>query len=625
MDYRERWELKDYLFGRILERRILLFHVLLIVMLLGYLLNFWYLQGVQGETYAALSEENRMRRMPVKATRGVIVDRYGDIIATTRPSLDLMLSREGNRDLQSQMGRLTPIVGTPVEEMDAKLASMRGRPLFESLLVREDVGIEALSQIEARRERFPSVEIQQHARRYYPEVGLVAHAAGYVGQVTQGQLANQDDGALATGDIVGKAGVERTYDETLRGKRGWERVEVNSLGRKISAGKIEAEPAHGQPLTLTLDLAMQRTLVAALGDEMGAGVFLDPTTGDVLAIASSPAYDPNQFADGISVDEWKAITEDPRRPLHDRAIASYYAPGSTFKVMMAVAGLENGTVDPSFRVFCNGSAQFHGRRRLCWKRGGHGWVDLKRALAESCNIYFYTLGQKLTIDPITRVGEQFGLGRVSGVDIPGEEAGILASREWKRVNQKERWYPGDTISVAIGQGLLAVTPIQMARAMAAVANGGTMPRPRLWVDREIELTDVPISPATLRLVREAMAEAVKSGTAKRATRGEFTVAGKTGTAQVYKHSAGVDSDKLPKAERDHAWFVGYAPAENPTIAFAVVIEHGGHGGASAAPVVQQVLDVFFDRETVGPPPPSDRQAGARSRREQAIVRTTAAR
>jgi penicillin-binding protein 2 len=343
----------------------------------------------------------------------------------------------------------------------------------------------------------------------------------------------------------------------------------------------------------------------------------------VLALVSTPTFDPNRFADGIAFDDWRSISEDPRRPLHDRAIASFYAPGSTFKVLMAIAGLETGTITPEETVHCSGSTRIYGHPRLCWKRGGHGTVSLRRALAESCNVYFYHLGRRLGIDPIHDYGDRFNLGRPTGIDLPGEASGVLPSRHWKRERTREPWYPGDTISVSIGQGLLAVTPVQMAALVSAVANGGWLPRPHLGV-AEPRLTRLDVSERTLALVRAAMRDAVEHGTGRRADLKGVPVAGKTGTAQVYKHSAGIDADLLPKEERDHAWFVGFAPADEPRIAFAVVIEHGGHGGSTAAPVVRHVLEQFF----ADPPPPllreDDRRAGAEPDEESPDDRTAPA-
>jgi len=593
MDYRERWELKDYLVGRRLEQRILVIHVALGLVLLGFVLNFWYLQGVKGEEYAILAENNRMRRVAVSPTRGVIYDRDQQVVASTRPSLTLWMTREDGRDPEEQLQRLAPILSVPAEELAKRLDRMRGRPLFEQFLLKEDVSLVELAHIEARRELFPSVSIRETARRHYPEGEMVAHVIGYVAQVSEDELQKSDD--LLTGDIVGKSGVERHYDEGLRGARGWQLVSVNSLGRQIGDARVETEPDHGRSLSVALDMDMQRVLYSALGDEEGSGIFLDVKTGGVLALVSTPSFDPNLFADGFTPETWKSIIEDPRRPLHDRAIASFYAPGSTFKVVMAIAGLESGVVDPSHRVFCNGGKSYYKRRRLCWKRGGHGWVDMKKALAESCNIYFYDLGQELGIDKIAEYGAMFGFGSKTGIELSGEEKGILPSRDWKRAAVREPWYPGDTISVSIGQGFLAATPAQLAGMMAAVARGTKPIPPRLILDADLKPEPLPVSENTLRIVRAALKQAVDRGTGREATLGAFSVAGKTGTAQLTAGSAGVDSDDLEKSVRDHAWFVGYAPADNPTIAFAVIVEHGGHGGSTAAPIARKVLEVYFGK------------------------------
>jgi penicillin-binding protein 2 len=609
MDYRERWELKDYLFGQVVERRILLVHVVLSLLLFAFLLDFWYLQGVHGAEYRVLAENNRLRRIPLPATRGEIFDRERHVIASTRPSLDLLLRRDADPSLERQLAGLAPILGEPVAALRRRVEESRSRPSFDALTVKEDVTLTELARIEARRDRFPSIEVRQSARRHYPEGALAAHAIGYVGEVSEARLQTTENATtLFRGDIVGKSGIERAYDDPLRGVRGWMVASVDSLGRQIGDSQVLEEPGHGAPLEITLDLRMQRALVEALGAEAGAGVFLDPRTGDVLALASTPAFDPNRFADGLTREAWQALNADEGRPLHDRAIASYYAPGSTFKVVMSIAGLETGTIHPSDALFCAGSTVIYGHRRLCWKKGGHGRVDLERALAQSCNVYFYHLGQRLGIEPIQRFGAILGLGSPTGVDIPGEEGAILPSAEWKKRAHGEQWYPGDTISVAIGQGLIAVTPIQMATMIAGVATG-RLPRPHLARTDQSPSRELPISPGTLATVRRGLEMVVEAGTGRSVTRGGFTVAGKTGTAQVFKKSAGIDADELPKAERDHAWFVGYAPVDDPRVAFAVVVEHGGHGGTSAAPIVRQVLEVYFAPETPeSPPPPPGLQA-----------------
>jgi penicillin-binding protein 2 len=604
VDYRERWELKDYLIGRRLDRRILTLHVMLGLALFGFVVNFWYLQGVHGEEYKVLAENNRMRRVTMSPTRGVIFDRQDLVLASTRPSLTLWMTREDKHDKLPQLERLVPILEIPLEKLQARLDKMRGRPLFEQFMLKEDVSLDELAHIEARRERFPSISVRETARRHYPDGPVIAHAVGYVAQVSETQLANSED--LSAGDIVGKSGVERAYDGSLRGLRGWQLVSVNSLGRQIGDARIEREPDHGDPIRLTLDMQMQQALYDGFGTEAGGGIFIDVKSGGVLALVSTPSFDPNLFADGFTQEKWKAIIEDPRRPLHDRAIASFYAPGSTFKVVMAIAGLETGAVTPEHTVFCNGGKSFYGRRRLCWKRGGHGWVDMRKALAESCNIYFYELGQELGIDAIHKYGDMLGLGKMTGIPLSGEERGILPSQEWKRQTLREIWYPGDTISVAIGQGFLAATPAQLAVMMAAVASGDKPRAPSLVQGPPASAEHLPVSERTLEIVRAALKRAVDRGTGREATLGQFSVSGKTGTAQVSSTSAGVDSNDLPKAQRDHAWFVGYAPAEDPTVAFAVVVEHGGHGGSMAAPIVRQVLDSYFNTE---PPAPEGGEAG----------------
>jgi penicillin-binding protein 2 len=357
---------------------------------------------------------------------------------------------------------------------------------------------------------------------------------------------------------------------------------------------------------------------------------MDPNTGEVLALASTPGYDPNVFTAPVSQTTWRALITDPRKPLHDRAIGSFYAPGSTFKVLMSIAGLETGAITPSTSVYCGGSAFFYDRSFLCWKKGGHGTVAVHQALVHSCNVFYYTLGRKMGIDAISKYAKMFRVGEITGIDIPGESRGTPPSAEWKQKTRKEPWYPGDTISISIGQGLLAVTPMQMASMMSAVANGGTFVQPHLSRSVKAVSEKLPVSKSTLAIVRDALADVVEEGTATRARLGPIPVAGKTGTAQVFKRSAGIDADKLDKNERDHAWFVGYAPADKPEIAFAIVIEHGGHGGTTAAPVARKVLEVFFeDRLPKKEEPPAGSVPGLRAagpaRRERDVAAPTAAR
>ena len=622
MDYRERWEHKEYLLERRLVRRVTVFHVGIVLLLLAYLLTFWYLQVVRGAEYAQLAENNRLRRIPMPPTRGVIFDRRNEVVASTRPSLNLVLRRDGLKDAEGQLRRLESVLGVPYAELHDGLLDMEDRPTFEPLVVKEDVDLGDLAKIEARREWFPSVEVEQTARRDYPDRQSVAHAVGYVGEVGETQLlAQPTNGTLELGDIVGKSGVEKSYDDLLRGRRGWKLVTVNSLGRQLGEAQNGRAPEDGRQVRVTLDLRLQRALMEGLGEDAGAGVFLDPWTGDVLALASSPAYDPNVFASHVTPTIWQSLVHDPKHPLQDRAIGSFYAPGSTFKVLMSIAGLESGAISPSTILHCGGSINMYGRPFLCWKKGGHGSVDVHRALVQSCNVFFYQVGRSTGIETIARYADMFNLGRPTGIDLPGEAAGVLPSPAWKMRTRGEPWYAGETISVSIGQGILGVTPVQMAVLMSGVATG-QLPSPRLVrTDRPSEPKPLAVSLGTFAIVRSALQDVVEEGTGRKASLGTISVAGKTGTAQVYKKSAGIDADKLPKDERDHAWFAGYAPADRPEIAFAVVVEHGGHGGTAAAPIVKKVLEAFFADRLPPKQPPGALEAGLDRRAEAARADT----
>jgi penicillin-binding protein 2 len=598
MDYRQRWELKEYRFEQRFHWRTTLLHGLLLLVMLAYLGMFGWLQIAHGEAWAEKAEANRLRKIPILPNRGVVYDRHREVLASTRPALNLVLRREGLVDAEAQMGRLEELLGLPAGELPERLARMKGRPSFEPLVVKEDVSLEELARVEARREWFPSVEIEEVTRRNYAAGPAVAHVLGYVGEVTEGQLERQGPrGTLERGDIVGRTGIEKGFDLTLRGRRGWKFVTVNNLGRPFGEAENGRQPTHGDPIDVTLDARLQRKLYEAFGEETGAGVFLDPWTGEVLAIVSMPAFDPNQFARGIDPGFWRSINSDPRKPLNPRPIANHYAPGSTFKVLMSVVGLETGVITPSTTLYCSGSAVFYGRPFLCWKKGGHGPVNLRAALTHSCNVFFYTVGQRAGIEAIAKWGDRLGLGKPTGIDIPGEKSGSLPSPEWKARTYagtpNAKWFAGETISVSIGQGLVTATPLQMATMISGVATGA-VPHPHVLRSEQRPPTPLPVHAGTLAAIREALADVVEEGTGRRAQLGDIRVAGKTGTAQVYKHSAGIDADELPKDERDHAWFVGFAPADKPEIAFAVMVEHGGHGGTTAAPIVRQVLEVFFE-------------------------------
>ncbi len=626
MDYRQRWELKEYRFEQRFHWRTTVLHGVLVLLLLTYLGMFGWLQVAQGDAWAEKAEANRLRKIPILPNRGVVYDRRHEVLASTRPSLNLVLRREGLTDADGQLHRIETLLGIPYDELRARLDKMKGRPSFESMMIQQDASLDELAKVEARREWFPSVEIEEVTRRNYAEGAAVAHVLGYVAEVSEKQLSDQGKrGELERGDIVGKTGIEQKFDQTLRGRRGWKFVTVNNLGRPFGDSETGRDPTDGTALQVTLDGRLQRTLYEAFAGETGAGVFMNPWTGEVLALVSAPAYDPNVFAGGIDAASWQSLEKDPRKPMNPRPIANFYAPGSTFKVVMAVAGLESGVISPSTTMYCGGSAVFYGRPFLCWKKGGHGTVDLRAALTHSCNVYFYNVGQRAGIDAIAKWGDLLNLGRPTGIDLPGEKSGTLPSPAWKAKRYagtgNAKWFAGETISVAIGQGLVSATPLQMATMISGIATGA-VPYPHVLQRNGRPPRKLPVHRGTLEAIRLALADVVEEGTGQKAQLGLIRVAGKTGTAQVFKHSAGIDADKLDKAERDHAWFVGFAPAEKPEIAFAVMVEHGGHGGTTAAPIVRQVLEVFFeDRLPKKEAPP---QAGQLQARAEAVLGGTPA-
>ncbi len=453
--------------------------------------------------------------------------------------------------------------------------------------------------------------MEVESRRNYLYGPLAAHALGYVGEVSEREIKDHPETGYDLGEIVGTAGLEKKYDPDLKGTKGWKQVVVNSLGREIEEIEGGRRPTPGRALRLTLDLRLQQALEQAYGEEAGSAVFLDPNSGAVLAMISRPAFDPNVFVRRFSQDTWDELENDPHHPLQDRASLSKFAPGSVFKIVMSIAALEDGVASPSRGDHCTGSWKFGDKIYQCWaiRKGGHGYLTMREAIIQSCNIYFYHLGNDMGIERISRWAHALGFGQPTGIDLPQEKGGTVPDPDWKKETFKKTdpiWHPGETISVSIGQGALEVTPIQMAVFAAVIANGGTIYRPHLTravevregVEEERREDDVvrrvPLHPRTLEVIRDAMWGVVnEDGTGVRAKIAGRDVCAKTGTAQVFKASRDVDADKLPKEKRDHAWFVGFAPKDNPQIAWAVFVQNGGHGGTAAAPIARAVLETFF--------------------------------
>jgi penicillin-binding protein 2 len=603
---------QDYYEARRLNARIHVIQVLLGSVLVLYAFAFWYLQVVKVDYYKRLSDNNRLRRVTLMPLRGVIVDDEHRVLANNRIAFNIRLDREKVQDMKAFFPRLATILGIPEKTLYERLARYKGRPAFEPVILKEDVDLAEAAYIESRRLELPMLSVEVESRRNYLYGTLAAHALGYVGEVSEDQIKTETTGEYDLGEIVGKAGVEKQYDSELKGVKGWKQVVVNSLGREIQEVEEGRKPNPGRALRLSIDLDLQRALEEAYADEAGSAVFLDPNSGAVLAMISRPAYDPNVFAHRFSQDTWEGLVSDPRHPLQNRVSLSKFAPGSVFKVVMSIAALEENVATPARGDHCTGSWRFGDKVYQCWavRKGGHGYLTMREAIIQSCNVYFYHLGNDMGIDRISKWAHLFGFGEPTGLDQPHEEAGTVPDPEWKKraVPRDPIWHPGETISVSIGQGAIEVTPIQMATFAGALGNGGTLYRPHLLVSREVregveqdEAQDyvarrVPLHPRTLEVIKDAMWGVVnEDGTGGRAKIAGRDICAKTGTAQVFRMSRDIDADKLPKDKRDHAWFVGFAPKDDPRIAWAVFVQNGGHGGTTAAPIARAVLERFFQK------------------------------
>ncbi len=570
------------------------------------LLRLWHLQVSEGERYKSLSENNRIRLKRVRATRGTILDRHGQALVDNRPSFDLVLVPEDAGDVPRALASLAHVLGADIGSFEAALAAARNRPPFEEVVLFRDLDWESIVKIETHQFELPGVSLQIGPRRMYPFGTMAAHLLGYVGEVNQQELDSRRGYHL--GDLIGKAGAERYWESYLRGIDGGQQVEVDAVGRKLRV-LSEVDEVPGHTLVLSVDRDLQLAAEDAMGERDGAIVAIDARSGEVLAMVSRPAFDPNLFARGIRGSEWNALVRDRKRPLNSKAVQGTYPPGSTFKVIMAAAALEEGVITPFTSIFCGGGIWFGNRTFRCWRKGGHGSLNLHEALVRSCDVFFYQVGQRLGVDAIAEYSHRFGLGAPTGITLEHESGGIIPSSAWKRQRFGEPWYPGETLSVAIGQGYVTTTPLQMANMIAAVANGGTVYRPQFvkrieTADGSVVLEhgpertrDLGFKQSTLLQIREALSDVVNTsrGTGSNARLATIEVAGKTGTAQASK--AGGERSKQhgwSREKRDHAWFVAFAPVASPEIAIAVLAEHAGeHGGTAAAPIARRVLARYF--------------------------------
>src|SRR5882724_1828410 len=579
--------------------------ILVIFLVLAY--GLWRLQVVSSEFYAALAEKNKTREVPILAPRGKILDREGRDIVTNYPSFTALLLRDSTRDLSVDADMIAQGLHLDPKEVRERLHKFAGTPQYQPIYLKEDITQDELAFIRAHRNELPELDTIMAHRRLYPRNGFMAHLIGYVGEVSEKMLNQARWELYNPGDVVGRSGVELEYNAILMGKNGSRQVLVNSKGKEV--GELDEKPAvPGKQLKLTIDIDLQIAAEQALDGKNGAIVALDPRTGEILAMVSRPTYDPNNFAVRIRKDEWSKLVNDDDHPLLNKAIQAQLAPGSVFKIIMATAGLQEG-IAQEMKVTCNGGASFYGRYFKCWvvaEHRVHGVVDISKGIYQSCDVFFYTLAQKLGIQRIAKYATAFGLGQKTGVDLPQEASGVMPSEEWKLRNFKQKWYAGETISVGIGQGAVATTPVQLMRAIAAISMDGRMvvphvasptglPSEYLETHHYTDVTNIPINPDGFNLITDAMARVLlPEGTAPSAHVPGVDIAGKTGSAQIVSLAVRA-LHQNNEALNQNGWFVGFTPRRNPDIIVAVLFEGGEHGKL-AARLATQVIKAYVDKQ-----------------------------
>jgi len=596
--------------------RIVVLQVLLGVSFTVLAFSFWYFQVVQNAKYEELAANNHQRTIALRAPRGVMFDREGRPIVENRSSFSISIVREHTKDLNRTVRMLSEVAGLDPKWVQGEVNKHRREPTYQPIVIVNDASMAQVASVMARRldTELPDVLVQEVPTRQYPVDEVAAHLFGYVGEASEGDVTSQ---GVQSGDIIGKSGVERVYNKLLMGEDGARRVVVNSVGREIRTLE-EIQPSEGRRVELTIDMDLQRAAeegFKAAGFN-GAAVILDPNSGEVLTFTSLPAFNPNDFASGINTTVWNALNTDKQKPLMNRAIQGTYSPGSTFKIVVATAALEEGIITPDFRVSCGGGATFFGRYFHCWKKGGHGSINLPHAIEQSCNVFFYTVGNMVGVDRIHKWATLLGLGEKTGIDLPNEVSGLVPSTEWKKARTGEKWYAGETISVSIGQGQVSITPVSLAVMMATVANGGTRYVPHLLkaIDEGNGKGWKPVPPPPPKskvVLKKETVEAIHNGlflvvngagTGGRARIVGKDVSGKTGTAQVISLTGGRQAmGRTDRDLRDHGWFVFFAPRDNPQIAGVIFAEHAEHG-ASAAPIAKHVMETFFAKKEGKPLP-----------------------
>lgn len=577
--------------------RLIALSVMVVVATAILLFGFWNLQVLDTRHYAELADRNRIRTIPIIAPRGRIYDRNGRVLLDNYPSFSVLLQRDSGAQVQRYLPEIAAGLGIDPSDLEQEVEDAADLPRYQPLVILTDASPANLAFVEAHRADIPCLDLLMVQRRRYPPNDFLALVLGYVGDVSPQEIA-KSQGKLRPGDVAGKFGLEREYNDILMGTDGSRRVVVDSRGRV--RGTLSETPAiPGKSIRLTIDYNLQAVAENDLQGRMGAVVALDPQTGGVLAMASTPGFDPNLFAAGITAAAWKQLNNDPDHPLMNRAIQAQLAPGSVFKIIEATAMLQSGVPAQNFTVFCPGYADFYGRVYHCWDKHGHGRIGLHEAIVQSCDVFFYNVGQRLGIERISYYAHKLGLGQRTGIDLPGEEPGLIPSNEWKERIYHQPWFPGETISVGIGQGPITVTPLQLAYSIGGIATGGAFKQPHLLLagngnDPEVKF---PLSPDTVNTITQAMYGVVNEGGTAAASRLQgIDFCGKTGSAQVISnqelHRIGGGKQYL-----DNAWFVGFAPRTDPQIVVSALVQGGMHGGSAAAPIARDVVQAFFQEKT----------------------------
>ncbi|MCX6567582.1 MAG: penicillin-binding protein 2 [Candidatus Aminicenantes bacterium] len=569
---------------------------------------YWKVQIVDHKKFSALAEANRTRQRALAAPRGLILDRNGEILADNGASFKVSFIRENVKNMEASLAAVGRLLEIDEKTLRGRIEEYKDFPAFEPIVIEDGLNSEDIAPIESRRLEFPELVVDAEPRRFYPNGSLAAHVMGYLQERTPEEIRAEPDRAARVGEMVGKTGVEREYDDILKGEDGKIIEVVDSLGRVVREEKGRQNPVQGGNVFLTLDRRLQARAEEALEGREGVVVALDPQTGEILALASFPTFDPNKFITRFTPDEWRDLTNDPLSPLENRAIRGLYAPGSIFKLVMSLGGLDFGFVTPGTSVYCSGSTTIYGAVRHCWFVPGHGSMNLAAAIKNSCNIYFYTLGRRMGIDMIALAAGQLGLGKMTGVDLAGEKEGLVPSSKWKMRALKTPWYPGETISVAIGQGQLQVTPLQIAALTAIVANRGQRKRPHVFLRAPAggkgssaddngagTAPEMPFKPSSFESVIEGMWGSVNDGGTGRGAFVEgMDVCGKTGSTQLVSRESAERLSRIGREIKTHSWFSGFAPRDNPRIVVTVLVEYGGGGGATAAPVAKRIFELFKD-------------------------------